>query len=397
MPETITSELTVHHAAIAANTTTFRAAVDGPLMAVLKADGFGHGEVARTVLAAGADAIGVTSIAEATAIRATGVDAPILTWLNPVDADFESAVLHDLHVAVPSAQHLHAVARAARRLRQRVAVHLHIDVGMSRDGCAPDVWAALCTLAREHEATGAIVVVGVMGHMSCADRPEDPQNPRERLVFANALRIARSRGLRPRTAHLAATAATLTGAGTGFGMHRIGAGLFGIDPSRSTNTLRGALSLTTTVVAARDVAAGTGVGYGHDHVATEPTRLALLPLGYADGLPRAAAARASVLVRGVRRPLVGRFSMDMVVVDTGSDPVEPGEPVTVFGAGDDGEPTITEWAEWADTIEHEIVTRVGCRSPRVRRAAEFAGAPCGDPEAEPAGRRTRPVAEVGRA
>ena len=361
------SELVVHDDAVRANTAFFAERISGRLMAVLKADAFGHGAVARTVVAAGARSIGVTSIAEALAVRAEGVVVPVLSWLNPVDADFGAAVLADVDMAVPSTAVLAAVAHAGRVVGRRARVHLHVDVGMARDGCPPGAWAALCALACEFEAAGDIRVVGVMGHMSSADLPEDRQNDRERLVFRNAVRTARRRSLRPAVTHLAATAATLTGVGDGHDLHRIGAGLFGIDPSGTTDVLRPALTLRTRVVATRTVPAGTGVGYGHDHTAAHCTTLALLPLGYGDGLPRAAAHRAEVLLAGRRRPVVGRFSMDMLVVDTGGDDVLPGSVATVFGPGGDGEPTVAEWAGWASTIPHEIVVAVGARSARVLR------------------------------
>ncbi|MCS5717751.1 alanine racemase [Herbiconiux sp. CPCC 205763] len=362
-----TSELVVHDDAIRANTAYFASVTGNQLMAVLKADAFGHGAIAQSVLDAGATSIGVTSIDEALKLRNAGVRAPILSWLNAIDADFGAAVQAEVDIAVSSLALLHAVGRAASLVGQRARVHLHVDVGMARDGAPTDAWATLCHIARELEALGSVRVVGVMGHMSCADRPDHPQNQRERLIFANAVRTARRRGLAPSVTHLAATAATLTGVGSGFGVHRIGAGLFGIDPSGTTDHLRPALSLTTHVVTTREIAAGTSVGYGLDHVADRRTNLALLPIGYGDGLPRAASNRADVLVRGRRRPLVGRFSMDMMVVDTGDDRIAPGESVTVFGPGAHGEPTVAEWAGWADTIEHEIVTRVGMRVGRIHR------------------------------
>ncbi|MBL3688291.1 alanine racemase [Leucobacter zeae] len=361
------SELIVHDDAIRRNTAFFRAVTGGRLMAVLKADAFGHGDVAHTVLDAGARSIGVTGIDEALALRTDGVAAPILSWLNAPDAEFESALLGRIELSVPSPELLHAIAGAARRVGVAARVHLHVDAGIGRDGCPARDWAALCALAREHEAAGTIRVVGVMGHLSCAETPGHPQTARERLVFANAVRTARRRGLDPRLIHLAATAATLNGEGGGFGPHRVGAGLFGIDPSGTTDALRPALTLRSTVVSAREAPAGTGVGYGHDFVTAERGSLALVPLGYGDGLPRAAAGRAEVLVRGRRRPVVGRISMDMIVVDTGDDLVRAGEPVTVFGPGDAGEPTVAEWADWAGTIAHEIVTGVGARGARARR------------------------------
>ncbi|WP_267423343.1 MULTISPECIES: alanine racemase [unclassified Curtobacterium] len=361
------SELVVHDDAIRANTAYFAALTGDRLMAVLKADAFGHGAVAASVLASGATAVGVATIDEALALRSAGVRARILTWLNPPDADFAAAVLADVDVAVSSPAVLHAVGLAALAVRQRARVHLHVDVGMARDGSPAEAWPSLCALARVSEALGAVGVVGVMGHMSCADRADHPQNARERLLFRNAVRTARRSGLTPSVTHLAATAATITGVGDGFDLHRIGAGLFGIDPSGTSTALRPALSLTTQVAAARQVEPGTGVGYGLDHVVDRRTNLALLPIGYGDGLPRAASERAEVLVRGRRRPLVGRFSMDMVVVDTGDDRLDAGETVTVFGPGAAGEPTVAEWAAWSDTIEHEIVTRIGTRVARVHR------------------------------
>lgn len=364
------SALIVHEAAIRENTERFRTLTGGRVMAVLKADSFGHGDVAEAVLDAGASSIGVASLEEAFALRDAGIGAPILSWLNTRDAPFEDAVRRRVDVAVPSLALLHAVARGARAAGEPARVHLHIDVGIARDGCPSDEWAALCALAHEHESAGAIRVVGVMGHMSCADDPENPQSARERLRFDNAVRSARRRGLRPHLLHLAATAATLTGAARGIGIHRIGAGLFGIDPSGTTDFLRPALTLNTSVVSSREVAAGAGIGYGHEFVAPERTHLALLPIGYGDGLPRASSGRAEVLARGRRRRLVGRFSMDMVVVDTGDDLLRAGESVTVFGPGDAGEPTVAEWARWAHTIDHEIVTRVGFRASRIARSLD---------------------------
>jgi alanine racemase len=326
-------------------------------MAVVKADGFGHGtvEVARTALAHGATWLGVTSVAEALALRDTGLDAPILSWLNPVDADFPAAVAAGVDLAVPGLEHLRAIAAAAAVDPARV--HLHLDTGLARDGAAPSTWQRLCRLARQLEKQGRIRVVGVMGHLPCADDRAHPSNGVGRLRFAWAVEVARSCGLRPPHRHLAATAATLNDPLSHHTMSRIGAGLVGI----GSPALRPALTLTAPVVNCRRVAAGTPVGYGHTWSTDRATHLGLLPLGYADGLPRAASNHAAVTIRGVRRPLVGRISMDQVVVDLGPDPVAPGEIATVLGG--DG-PTVAEWAAWSDTIEHEIVTGFG---PRVRR------------------------------
>lgn len=358
------ASLTVDLDAVAANTRLLAARIPGALMAVVKADGFGHGAapVARAALAHGASWLGVTSIDEALALRAEGLRAPVLSWLNPVEADFAAAVEHGVDVAVPSLAHLAAVA-AAGGGRVAARVHLHLDTGMSRDGAAPSEWAALCRAARFEEHVGTVRVVGVMGHLGCADDPSDPANAEGRAVFDRGLGTAREAGLRPPLRHLAATAATLTDPAALHTMSRVGAGLVGIDPSGSTR-LTPALTLTAPVVSVRRVGVGAEVGYGHTWSAWRPTTLALLPLGYADGLPRAASGRAEVLVRGRRCSLVGRISMDQAVIDVGDEPVAPGEAVTVFGPGTRGEPTVADWARWADTIEHEIVTGIGARVSR---------------------------------
>ncbi|RIQ20268.1 alanine racemase [Jiangella rhizosphaerae] len=358
--------LTADLAAVAANARMIAAHAPGAaLMAVVKADGFGHGAagVARTALAAGATRLGVTSVDEALELRAAGIGAPILSWLNPVDADFGAAVAAGVDLAIPSRPHLDAVVASATARPARV--HLHLDTGMARDGAPPEEWAQLCRAARLAEQRGQLRVGGVMGHLACADVPTDRSNAIGRTRFAWGLEVARATGLRPAHRHLAATAATLTDPRTHHTLVRVGAGLFGIDPSRTVR-LRPALRLTAPVVSVRRVRAGTPVGYGHAWTAPAATHLGLLPLGYADGLPRAASGRAEVLVRGRRRPLVGLLSMDQAVVDLGDDAVAPGEIATVFGPGDDGEPTAAEWAVWAGTIEHEIVTGIGPRVARLR-------------------------------
>lgn len=354
--------LAIDLSAVAANTRRFVAAARGEVLAVVKADGFGHGlgDVARTAVAAGATWLGVTSIAEGVAVRDAGMDAPVLSWLNPVDADVPAAVRHRVDLAVPSVRHLAAVTRSGHRAR----VHLQLDTGMARDGAPEEDWRELMAAARHAETAGQVTVVGVMGHLARAEEPGHPANALGRLALLRGVGMARRAGLRPSVRHLAATAATLTDPTTHLDLVRIGAGLVGIDPSGTTR-LAAALRLTAPVVQVRRVAAGVGVGYGHIHVTDRATTLALLPVGYADGLPRVASGKAEVLVAGRRRPVVGMISMDQTVVDLGDDPVGPGDEAVVFGPGDEGEPTVDDWAAWAGTIPHEIVTGIG---PRVLRS-----------------------------
>ena len=348
--------------AVTANVRTIKSRTPGELMAVVKADGFGHGQVdvARAALAGGATRLGVTSIDEARPLRAAGLTQRVLSWLNPLGADFAAAARLDIELGVPGLDHLHAITRRAPGAR----VHLQLDTGMGRDGAEPAQWDRLCRAAREAELGGQLRVVGIMGHLPCADRPGHAANARGRDRFAWGLRVARAAGLRPADHHLAATAATLSDPLSHHTMSRVGAGLVGIDES-GTARLRPALTLTAPLVSVRSAPAGTAVGYGHTWTARRATRLGLIPVGYADGLPRLASGRAEVWVAGTRRPVVGRISMDMTVIDLGpGSPASVGDPVTVFGPGDRGEPTAAQWACWAETVEHEIVTGLGARLHR---------------------------------
>lgn len=355
--------LVIDDGAIARNVESIVRATGTPLMAVLKADAFGHGPQADVVLGAGASSIGVTTIEEALALRSSAVRAPVLSWLNPVDADWAEAVRSGVDLAAPGLSHLFAIAGASLAVGLTARVHLHLDVGMSRDGAAPDDWRTLMHFARTWEERGAIRVIGVMAHLSSAQDPADEETTVERMRFVNGCRMAVRAGLRPGVRHLAATSAALSRPDTRFDLTRVGAGLFGIDPSGRT-VLEHAMTLDAPIVSVRDVKAGTGVGYGLSHRTDRDTRLALVPVGYGDGVPRAASHRASVSVRGARRPVVGVISMDQLVVDVGDLGVAEGERAVVFGPGAHGEPTAGEWAGWAGTIEHEIVTGIG---PRIHR------------------------------
>lgn len=357
--------LTVRLDAVAHNTRVLAPSARR-LMAVVKADGFGLGavDVARTALAHGADALGVATLAEAVELRTVGVDAPLLSWLDAPGADLSDAVLHGIDVAVPSLAHLEAAVSAARRTGRALGVHLYLDCGTARDGCPPETWPALCAAAWRAELSGAVRVVGVMGHLACAASLDPEANADATARFAHGVARARAAGLRPALRHLGATAAVLGLPATRFDLSRVGAGLVGIDPTGRFPVLRAAAQVTAPVVQVRDVGADVGVGYDHTYRTSGPTRLALLPLGYADGLPVTASGRAEVLVHGHRRPLAGRVSMDQVVVDVGDLPVRAGDVVTVIGTGDDLAPTLTEWAGWAGTLPHELLTGLGRRLVR---------------------------------
>jgi alanine racemase len=353
--------LDVDTAAIAANVRRAEETSGSAVMAVVKADGFGAGAatVARTALAAGATWIGTATLDEAIALRRAGVAAPLLCWLLPVDAAWEAALRLRIDVAVASLAHLRAIVGAARSAGAPARVHLHVDTGMARDGAPLPAWAALVEAAAAAERAGLVEVVGAMGHLARADEPGDPSNAAGLRAFREALGAVEAAGLHPRVRHLAATEAALRLPDTAFDLVRIGAGLVGIGPG-----LRPALTLTAPVLLTRGAPAGTPVGYGHTARTERDTVLALLPLGYADGLPRRLDGPAAVQLEGRRCLVVGRVSMDQVVVDAGPEGVAVGAVATVFGPGDGGEPTAADWARWAGTIEHDVVTGIGSRVAR---------------------------------
>lgn len=349
----------IDHAAIAANVRTLRSTAAVPVMAVVKADAFGHGAVpvARTCLAAGATWLGVTRISEAIALRRAGITAPVLAWLHDTRLAAR-ALRHDVDIAVSSPGDLALVA--THGASAPVRVHLKLDTGMHRSGCPAEEWAGLVRAAAALERTGTVRVVGIWSHLSHGGEPGAVATHRQLLMFRIGLDLARGAGLRPDVVHLANTAATQANpALTRHDLVRIGAGLYGIGTG-----LTPAMTLTSRVTQVRHAPAGRGVGYDHLHRTTRRTNLALVPLGYADGIPRAATGRAEVWVRGRRAPLIGWVSMDQIVIDAGPQRVAVGDEVVVFGKGDRGEPTAADWARWAGTNEHEIYTGIGARVTR---------------------------------
>ncbi|MFI0480804.1 alanine racemase [Actinomadura sp. 9N215] len=348
--------------AVTANVARVRARTASTIMAVVKADGYGHGAVtvARAAVAAGAGWLGTTSVAEACALRAAGLAVPILTWLHPYGIDAEAAVAAGVDVAVGSVDELDAlVARAPSTVR----VHLHMDTGMSRGGCPRGQWDELIGLAQRGQQIGRVSVGGVMGHLALADRADPAANAAAVAGMREARRAVRAAGLGTPPAHLAATSGTLTDPATHFDMVRVGAGLVGIDPSETVE-MRGASRLTATIVHTTAAAAGTPVGYSGAYVTDRATHLSVLPVGYADGIPRECSSQAGVEIRGRRFPVVGRVSMDQIVIDTGAASFPAGTTATVFGPDGGATPSVQDWARWAGTIPHTIVTGIG---PRVKR------------------------------
>jgi alanine racemase len=349
-----------------------RAAGGAGVMAVVKADGYGHGLVptARAAVEGGASWLGVAFLEEALALRADGIDGPILAWLAAPGEDLQPAVAAGIDLGIYSLGELSTAAAAATAAGVTARVQLKCDTGLSRGGAQPADWPALCDAAAKAEADGTVKVTGLWSHFAFADGgPDHPTNGKQAAVFRAALEVAAAAGLQPEVRHLANSAATLTAPATHFDLVRPGLAVYGLSPvpqlgGPSAFGLRPAMTLASTVALTKRVPAGVGVSYLHRYVTAAETSLALVPLGYADGVPRNATNVAQVQLDRSRRTIAGTVCMDQFVVDVGDDPVVAGDEVLLFGPGTSGEPTAQDWADWLGTINYEIVTRVGARVPR---------------------------------
>jgi alanine racemase len=364
------AEVVVDLDAIAANTAVLREHVGRPLMAVVKADGYGHGLVpaARAVLAGGADMLGVAVLEEALALRAAGVSAPVLAWLHGPGTDYAAALSADVEISVNAEWALAEVVAAARATGRTARVHLFVDTGLSREGATTTDWPGVVTAAAKAQADGEIAVVGLWSHMAYADAPTHPTIGAQVAVFEDAVALARGAGLTEARLHLANSAATVALPSTWYDMVRPGVALYGLDPlggsDPTAHGLRPAMTVRATVALTKRVPSGVGVSYGHTYFPQVETTLALVPVGYADGVPRAAGNRAPVLAAGAHRTIAGRVCMDQFVLDVGDAAIAPGDEVVLWGPGDRGEPTAQQWADAVDTIHYELVTRVGGRFTR---------------------------------
>lgn len=373
------AEARIDVAAIAANARWFLDRAEGAaLMAVVKADGFGHGAVpvSHAALDAGAAWLGVARLREGLSLRAAGVAAPILAWLLE-PAWVRDAVERRIDLAASSVADLDRIAGSGAA--RRAEVQLKLDTGLHRAGATMDEWPAVVAHAARLEHHGRIHVRGIWSHLSHGDVPGDPRTPRQARTLATGIDIAHAAGLRPEVTHLANSGGVIQAGRAGCSMVRVGAGLYGIEvmppadrtkPAQGASGLRPAMRVVTRVVGVRSVAAGEGVGYGHATVIPRATCLALVPMGYADGLPRIAGPHARMLVGDRVARVVGRISMDQAILDVGVRPVRIGDPVTVIGDGRDEAPIAADWARWSGTIPHEILTGIGARV--VRRCVDGA-------------------------
>jgi alanine racemase len=397
LPEGCLAAAVVDLDAVAANVAALREHATGAqLMAVVKADGYGHGmvPVARAALAGGADRLGVAHLREALELRAAGIDAPVLAWLTVPGDAYPAAVAAGVEIGVSATSALAEVAAAARAVGRTARVHLKADTGLSRNGCPPDAWDELVGAAAQLAAEGAVETVGVFSHLACADEPEHPSVRAQHEAFAVALAAAERAGLVVELRHLANSAATVLDPAARFDLVRPGIAVYGLSPAparvgAAELGLRPAMTLLARVAMAKRVPAGAGVSYGHTYLTPAETTLALLPVGYGDGLPRQASGAGPVLLGGRRLTVAGRVCMDQIVVDAGAVDeragVAVGDVAVVFGDAAAGEPTATDWADAAGTIDYEIVTRIGARVPRLHIGT--AGVPAPTEGTAPAGRQ----------
>jgi alanine racemase len=374
------AEAVVDLDAVRHNVGVLRAVSPGAeLMAVVKADGYGHGAVAvgRAALAAGASWLGVCTLEEARELRSAGITAPVLSWLHLPGEDFAEAIASGVDLSASSRDHLAAVLDGAGRAGRPARVHLKVDTGLSRNGAQPAGWGDLLDDAAKAVADGLAEVVAVWSHLAHADAPHHPTLDRQAARLTTAWQAAKDRGLSP-IRHLANSAATLTRPDLHFDLVRPGIAVYGLDPmdrQPAQSPLRPVMTLRSRVALVKRVPAGEGVSYGHEWTTPRETTLALLPIGYADGVPRRLGreGRMRVLLRGELRPVVGRVCMDQVVVDCGDGSgVREGDQAVLFGPGDRGEPTAQDWAAELGTIHYEVVT--GVHGRRITRTLVGHGA-----------------------
>jgi alanine racemase len=342
------------------------------VMAVVKADAYGHGavQVARAALEAGARWLGVAHISEALVLRAAGIDAPMLAWLHTSQSNFQAAVAAGVDIGI-SGWELEAVVAAAREQERPARIHLKIDTGLGRNGSTIDQWDKVVGQAMEYQDEGLLRVVGVFSHLAVADEPHRPETDDQLAVFREAIAVAEDAGVDTEVRHLANTPATLSRPDTHFDLVRVGLGLYGLSPFEGQNSaelgLRPAMTVRTLVSNCKRVPEGQGVSYGLNYRTSSESALGLIPLGYADGVPRVATG-GPVRVNGVTYPVVGRIAMDQMVIDLGNAATDEagclGAEAVMFGDGADGGPTADDWAAAAGTNNYEIVTRISPRVPR---------------------------------
>lgn len=352
--------------AIVHNLDVMRArASQAKVMGVVKANAYGHGavEVAKTLEQAGVDYLGVADIGEALALREAGISAPILAWLHDPSDDFVAALSKNVDLGVANLEQLSRISKAAAITGQVAKLHLKIDTGLGRNGSTAADWTKLLEAVKE--LGESVQVVGIFSHLSTTSRTDDLDQIEK---FDQAVDEAKRVGVKFELRHLTASDGSLAYPDAHYEMVRIGVALYGLDPF-STNRgaeygLAPAMTAVSRVSQIKRVPAGHGVSYNYLHRTKSETNLALVPVGYAEGLPRAATGKAEVLIGGKRYPILSQIAMDQFVLDIGDDPISVGDEVIIFGDAQTGAPSADDLAAAAGTINYEIVTRMGGRFQR---------------------------------
>jgi alanine racemase len=359
------AEAVVDLSAIKSNVATLKAKAGVDLLAVVKADAYGHGlvPVAKAALEGGANWLGVALLEEAIALRAAGITAPILAWLVPPGSDFQSAVDNDIDISVASIKALDEVSAVKGTKRPRI--HLEVDTGMTRGGFL-DEWNKIDALH-----LNGVEIVGIFSHFARADEPGQPQNLSQLNRFKKMVASLESFGYTNLIRHLSNSAATLVDHASAFDMVRTGIAMYGLTPdlenmgSSNSLGLKPAMTLRAKLHLVKEVPAGSPVGYGATEKTKSDTKLGVVAMGYADGIPRIAKS-AGVTFNGQKAPIIGRVSMDQFVVDLGAQSsAQSGDWVTVFSTGTKGDYTADDWGGASGSINYEIVTRIGPRVPRI--------------------------------
>ena len=340
-------------------------------MAVVKADGYGHGLLAsaRASIAGGASWLGVALIQEALEIRQANIDTRILAWLFTPQDQLVQAIKADIDLAVNSVWSVEQIAQAAKQAGQIARVHIKIDTGLSRNGVLTTDLAEVLRAISSPVNSANLNVTGVMSHFAYADEPNHPTVAKQLDEFTQAVDLVRASGFEPEVIHLANSAAIFGLPQTHFNLVRPGLTIYGVSPTPHLGSsaelgITPVMSLRAPIALVKDLPAGSGISYAHQYVTEKATRVALIPAGYSDGIPRAGSNVGPVLIAGSLLKIAGRVCMDQFVLDVGDLPVSIGDEVVIFGDPAKGEPSVDDWATATNTINYEILTRLG---PRINR------------------------------
>ena len=363
----------INLSAITQNFKSIKSRTTADVLAVVKADAYGHGliPVSKALEEAGADWFGTALLEEAINLRKAGILKPIISWLTPLGEDFKSAIDLDIDLGIPSIDLLDEVIKAASLTGKAARIHLEIDTGMSRGGVLSE-WDQLIKSVLAGVNLKQLKVIGIWSHFARADEPDELMNQEQLSLFEEKVNQAKAAGIDAQFIHIANSAALFTNKSSHKNIIRSGIALFGLSPDiktigdSSSLGLKPAMKLKAKLNLVKDVKAGSSVGYGGTAVLKSDTKLGVVALGYADGIPRSTNNLAGVFVDKKRAPIIGRVSMDQFVVDLGiTSTAKTGDEVIVFGDGSSGEYTVDEWAKAANTINYEIITRIGPRVPRI--------------------------------